>query len=153
MSFIRNPMRRDMSVPMTCVIEELGAIVQQDQVAAASVVETLERARSAGVRMVLSGQVVASFGDPTTQARLLTSGSTILAMRMSDPEPVLNLLGTRPRPEASIGIGYDGALLDQGSMRMQDQWAVHPSVMRSLPTGRALQIRNGRSALVQVPFG
>ena len=152
-SFIRNPMRRDMSVPMTCVIEELGAIVQQDQVAAASVVETLERARSAGVRMVLSGQVVASFGDPTTQARLLTSGSTILAMRMSDPEPVLNLLGTRPRPEASIGIGYDGALLDQGSMRMQDQWAVHPSVMRSLPTGRALLIRNGRYALVQVPFG
>ena len=150
-SYIRNPMRREMSIPMTCVIEELGAIIQRDEVAAASVVETLERARSAGVRMVLSGQVVASFGEPQTQARLLTSGATILAMRMSDPEPILSLLGTRPRPEASIGVGYDGVLLDQGSLRMQDQWAVHPSVVRSLPTGRALLIRNGRYAIVQVP--
>ena len=150
-SYIRNSQRRVMTQPLLCVIEELGAIIQRDPVAAASVVETLERARSAGVRMVLSGQVLDSFGEPQTQTRLLTSGATILAMRMADPEPILNLLGTRARPEASIGVGADGGLLDQGSLRMQEQWAVDPQFLRTAEAGRGVLIHQGRFALVQVP--
>ena len=128
-----------------------NGFIKRDEMSARSVVEGMERARSVSVRMVLSGQSPASFGDPATQERLLASGATILTTRMADPEPILNLLGTRTRPEASIGVASDGTYLQQGSLRMQQQWAVDPGVLRSLPTGRALLIHQGRWALIQVP--
>ena len=153
MQMIRSPNRRTDPRPILCVIEELGSIVDRDEMSARAVIEGMERSRSAGVRMILSGQTPASFGDPSVQERLLASGALVLATRMADGgEAVLRFLGTRTRPEASIGVASDGSMLDQGSLRFQEQFAVDPNAIRTMPTGRALLIHQGRWAMVQVPM-
>ena len=87
------------------------------------------------------------------QERLLASGALILVTRMADGgEVALRLLGTRSRPEASIGVTAEGTLLGQGSLRMQEQFAVDPNAIRTMPTGRALLIHQGKWAMVQVPL-
>lgn len=148
-SYIRSQ-RRTSRNRILLVVEELGGIVGDDPVMARTLSETLERARSAGVRVVLSGQSPDSLGDPATQSRLLRSGSSILTMRMPFPEPVLELLGTRSRPEASLGVNIDGTHLPQGSMRLQQQFAVTPDEIRQLPVGRVCLIHRGKFTLLQV---
>jgi|SRR5665213_1453802 len=149
-SYIRSQ-RRISCNRILLVVEELGGIVGDDPVMARTLSETLERARSAGVRVILSGQSPESLGEPATQSRLLRSGSSILAMRMPFPEPVLELLGTRSRPEASLGVNIDGTHLPQGSMRLQQQFAVTPDEIRQLPVGRVCLIHQGKFTLLQVP--
>ena len=153
MQMIRSPQRRGDDRRMLCVIEELGSIVDRDEASAKAVIEGMERSRSAGVRMIISGQTPASFGEPIVQERLLASGALILVTRMADGgEVALRLLGTRSRPEASIGVTAEGTLLGQGSLRMQEQFAVDPNAIRTMPTGRALLIHQGKWAMVQVPL-
>ena len=153
MQMIRSPQRRGDDRRMLCVIEELGSIVDRDEASAKAVIEGMERSRSAGVRMIISGQTPASFGEPIVQERLLASGALILVTRMADGgEVALRLLGTRSRPEASIGVTSEGTLLGQGSLRMQEQFAVDPNAIRTMPTGRALLIHQGKWAMVQVPL-
>jgi len=149
-SYIRSQ-RRTSNNRILLVVEELGGIVGDDPVMARTLSETLERARSAGVRVILSGQSPESMGDPATQSRLLHSGSSILTMRMPFPEPVLELLGTRSRPEASLGVNIDGTHLPQGSVRLQQQFAVTPDEIRQLPMGRVCLIHQGKFTLLQVP--
>ena len=149
-SYIRSQ-RRTSRNRILLVIEELGAIVGDDPVMARTLTETLERARSAGVRVVLSGQSPDSLGDPATQARILRSGTSVLTMRMPFPEPVLELLGTRSRPEASLGVNIDGTHLPQGSVRLQQQFAINPDEIRQLQTGRACLIHRGKYTLLQAP--
>jgi hypothetical protein len=149
--YLRDPMRRTDERPILLVIEEMGALVGDDPVMARTLPEVLERARSANVRVILSGQTPESLGDQTMQARLLRSGTAVVAMRMPFPEPVLELLGTRARPEASLGIGIDGTHLDQGSVRLQQQFAVAPDEIRSLSVGRAILIHQGKFSQFQVP--
>ena len=149
-TFIRSAERRTDTRPILLIIEELGALVGEDGKTGRAIVEMLERARSAGVRAVFSAQSPTSLGDDEMQKRLLHSGTSVLAMRMPAPEAVIELLGTRQGTEASLGVTESGGLLNQGSIRLQDQFAVAPDVIRQLPTGRACLIHHGRFTMVQV---
>jgi hypothetical protein len=150
MTWLRSPARRRDGRKVLLVVEELGALVGNDEVTARNIVEMLERARSAGCQVILSGQSLGSFGDERLAYRILHSGASTICMRVSDPESVLSLVGTRPRPEASLGITVDGSFLDQGSVRFQEQFAIAPDDLRTLPLGRAFLIHQGRFTLTQV---
>ena len=148
--YIRSPERRPDRRPILLVVEEIGAILGQSEVTARTVLEGFERARSAGVRLVLSGQSADSFGDPATQSRLLRSGSAVLCMRMPVPEAVLELVGTRQGLESSLGVSASGDYLDQGSTRVQEQWLVDPNSLRRAPVGRACLLDRGTHSWIQI---
>ena len=150
MTWLRSPERRGDDRPVLLVIEELGALLGADETTGRTIAEMLERARSAGCRVILSGQSLGSFGSPEMAQRLLHSGASTICMRLSDPEQVLGLVGTRRQTEASLGVTVAGALLEQGSMRIQDGFAVAPDDLRTLPMGRAYLLHHGRFTLAQV---
>ena len=150
MTWLRSPERRGDARPVLLVVEELGALVGNDEGTGRVIVEMLERARSANCRVILSGQSLGSFGSQDLAMRLLHSGASTICMRCSDPEQVLSLVGTRRQPEASLGVTVAGRFLDQGSMRIQEQFAISPDEMRSLPMGRAYLLHHGRFTLTQI---
>jgi FtsK/SpoIIIE family len=150
MTWLRSANRRGDDRPVLLVVEELGALIGNDDTTGRTIIEMLERARSANCRVILSGQSLHSLGSPDLAARLLHSGASTLCMRMSDPEPLLGLVGTRSQPEASLGVSVAGAYLEQGSMRIQEQFAVSPNEIRALPMGRALLFHQGRYTMAQI---
>jgi hypothetical protein len=148
--YLRDPDRRPDRRPVLLVIEEMGALVSSDPSTASLVIEAVERARSAGVRCILSAQTPEGLGEPDAQARLLQGGAAVLAHRMANPEPVVNLLGTQMGFEASLGVTSGGVLLDHGSLREQHQWQVQPDILRRLPVGHALFAHAGYWSLTAV---
>lgn len=150
MTWLRSPQRRGDARPVLLVVEELGALVGSDEVTGRTIAEMVERARSAGCRVILSGQSLGSFGSEEMAQRLLHSGASTLCMRLSDPEQVLCLIGTRRQAEASLGVTVAGTHLEQGSMRIQEVFAVAPDELRTLPMGRAYLFHHGRFTLAQV---
>ena len=150
MTWLRSPQRRGDDRPVLLVIEELGALVGSDEVTERTIAEMVERARSAGCRVILSGQSLGSFGSEEMAQRLLHSGASTLCMRLSDPEQVLGLVGTRLQAEASLGVSVAGTYLEQGSVRIQEGFAVAPDELRTLPMGRAYLFHQGRFTLAQV---
>ncbi len=150
MAWLRSPARRGDGRPVLLVIEELGALIGGDEVTGRTIVEMVERARSAGCRVILSGQSLGSFGSEDLAQRLLHSGASTLCMRISDPEQVLGLVGTRRQPEASLGVSVAGSYLEQGSVRIQEGFAVAPDELRTLPMGRGYLFHQGRYTLAQV---
>jgi hypothetical protein len=149
-SYLRNPTRRTDPRKILLVIEELGAIMGQSDEMKRTVLEVLERARSAGCRVLLSGQSEGSFGDEAAAKRIFRSGSAVFCMRMPMPEDVLSGLGTREAVESSLGVTSGGVYLDQGSARIQAQYAIPPDAIRRLPVGRGYLIHQGLYSLVQV---
>ena len=147
--YFRSPERRVSDRPVLLIIEELGALISEEETAK-SVLELLERCRSAGVRVVLSGQSPQSLGSPETQDRLLRTGAAVVCMRMPAPEPVLELLGTRRVLEASLGMSSEGEYLDAGSVREQQEYALSPNAVRQFPVGRAALIHEGKFSLIQI---
>ena len=150
LAYQRDPNRRRDARPMFLVIEELGALLGDDPAMARGVVEMLERARSAGCRVVISGQSMGSFGDEATARRLWHSGASALVMRCSDAELPLELVGTRPQQEASLGIYDDGRLGVAGSVRVQHAYAVSPDEIRQAPVGRCWLFHRGTFTMTQV---
>lgn len=150
LAYQRDPNRRHDPRPMLLVIEELGALLGDDPTMARGVVEMLERARSAGCRVVISGQSMGSFGDEATARRLWHSGASALVMRCSDAELPLELVGTRPQHEASLAVYDDGRLGVAGSVRVQHAYAVSPDSIRQAPVGRCWLFHRGTFTMAQV---
>ena len=135
---------------MFLVIEELGALLGDDPAMARGVVEMLERARSAGCRVVISGQSMGSFGDEATARRIWHSGASALVLRCSDAELPLELVGTRPQQEASLAVYDDGRLGVAGSVRVQHAYAVSPDEIRQASVGRCWLFHRGTFTMAQV---
>jgi hypothetical protein len=110
----------------------------------------LERLRSFGAGVVVAAQSYEGLHDDDNErARLLNAASTIIAHRMSDPDPVTARAGTIRRPERSHQLDAIGPT-GQGSLRLQDAFRIDPNDLRSLPPGMAYVISGGRAARVAV---
>ena len=150
-SYIRDAERRTDHRPILLIIEELGAIVSADPSTALLVIEAVERARSANVRAILSVQTPEGLGDIDARARILHGGPAVLAHRMVQPEPMVELCGTTYGHESSLGIDSEGNYLDRGSVREQHQYRLPPARLRELPTGQAILIHRGCWSHVAIP--
>jgi conjugal transfer pilus assembly protein TraD len=136
-------------VPTVVLIDEFSAI------AADHVGRLFGRARSAGVSLVLATQELADLkaagGDGALRDQVLGNIQTLLAHRQNVPESaelLAQVAGTKPvwvttqqTGDGLLGGGASG----QGTRRRGHEYAIHPSVIKGLPTGQALLATPGQA--------
>ena len=88
-------------------------------------------------------------GDASDAARILGSVETVICHRVSTPEEICTLAGTRQRIEYSSHYASEGAT-GEGSASIQHQFKVEPNKVRALPPGAANVISRGRAMKVQM---
>jgi len=120
------------------IVDEFSALAQTGQMAS-----RVEQARGYQTGLILAPQTTAGMGGPEQAARILGSAETIICHRISTPEDIVALAGTRLTPERSLAYNPDGATGD-GSIRVQHQYRVANDVRR-LPTGQAWVIARGQA--------
>lgn len=142
--------------PLTVVLEELSAL-DTDPVIGRKITNLMERMRTSGARAVVVAQDLGGVGDERAM-NALVNNTTLLTHRQSNEyvETVAAAAGTRERPEAS-GT-YDGSWnairrARSGSVRMQEQYAVHPNEIRNLRRGEMFVIAGGRYMKVAGTMG
>jgi len=121
------------------IVDEFSALAQTGQMAS-----RVEQARGYQTGLILAPQTAAGMGGPEQAARILGSAETIICHRLSTPEDIVALAGTRLTPERSLAYNPDGATGD-GSIRVQHQYRVDPNDVRRLPTGQAWVIARGQA--------
>jgi hypothetical protein len=150
LSHPRRPKRADGSpVPLTIVLEELSAL-DSDPVIGRRVVNMMERALGSNVRFVIVTQDAGGIGDERTRDAVLSQ--TVISYRQGRwADEIASLAGTRQAAEASgTYSGRMGALRGSrsGSLRMQEQYAVHPNELRNLGRGECFIFHQGQFAKV-----
>ncbi|HTZ64330.1 MAG TPA: TraM recognition domain-containing protein [Solirubrobacteraceae bacterium] len=136
-------------VPTVVLIDEFSAI------AAGQVARLFARARSAGINLILSTQELADLttaggtGEGVLQAQVLANVETVIAHRQGVPESaelIAAMAGTRPAwvsteqtEQALLGAGPSG----RGSRRRGYEFQIHPSQIKTLPTGWAAVLTPG----------
>lgn len=132
--------------PLTLVLEELGWL-SGDPVVGPEVVNLLERARSAGVHVVVTAQGPGGLGDQTVQDALMTNAAIVTYRQAPGAEQLAKLSGSRLHEEASTTWDEAG-LGTGGSTRLQDEFRLHPNVLRELDPFQAAIIARGLSCTV-----
>lgn len=157
-SWIVDPARRPVGpdgrwVPLRLVIEEVGAL-DADPILMARLVNFMERAAGARVRVVIVAQDPSGLGEDRTADALLTN-SAVITCRQSVKRAVdalVTLAGTRRRLEASAA--YSGSIADrlgeEGSIRVQDTYKVDPNLLREMGVGEAIVIDRNSWAWIAV---
>jgi conjugal transfer pilus assembly protein TraD len=134
-------------IPTVVLIDEFSAIAA-DQVA-----RLFGRARSAGVSLILATQELADLktpgGDRRLRDQVLGNIQTLLAHRQNVPESaelLSQVAGTKPvwltTQQTSDGLLGSNP---KGSRRRGHEYAVHPSLIKRLPTGHALLVTPGQT--------
>ena len=112
-----------------------------------------ERLRSFNVDVILSSQSVEGLHDDEAERqRLLNAASTLIAHRLADADPIVTRDGTIRRPERSHQLDPSGAT-GMGSLRLQDNYRIDPTDLRSLPPGIAWIATGGRAGKVAISRG
>lgn len=135
---------------MVLVLDDIGAI-DRDPVIMRRVVNLMERARSAGCRVVLIGQGPGSLGDEMTQEAALTN-ATVISGGQTDPavvERLTRMAGTAWGVESSASWDTGGRR-EAGSSRAQHQWSMDPAILRGLRIGEVVVMSRGQWAQVAV---
>lgn len=141
-------------VPTVVLIDEFSAL------AADQVGRLFGRARSAGVSLVLATQELADLRTPGSggvlRDQVLGNIQALVAHRQNVPESarlVAEVAGTRPvwvttqqTGGGLLGSGPSG----RGSRRREHDYEVHPSVVKRLPTGRALLVTPSQTQIPTV---
>ena len=106
-----------------------------------------ERTRSAGVALVFGAPSLASLGDHAE--RLMANLGTTIIHRVPLPQPVLKLAGTTAVWEDLHETGASGLRIASGGRRQQT-YRIPPDLVRSLPAGQAVIVRQGHWGHVAV---
>lgn len=133
-------------VPTVVMIDEFSAIAPEH------VARLFGRARSAGISLILATQELAdlqSVGDGALREQTLGNVETVIAHRQNVPESaelIAAMAGTKPvwvtteqTEEGLIGTGTSG----KGTRRRGYEFEIHPSHIKTLPTGHAVLITPG----------
>ena len=106
-----------------------------------------ERTRSAGIALVFGAQSLASLGDHAE--RLMANVGTTIIHRVPLPQPLLELAGTTAVWEDLHQTGASGLRIASGGRRQQT-YSIPPELVRSLPAGQAVIVRQGHWGHVAV---
>ncbi len=124
-------------VPTLVILDEFSAVAGRTGAAAAGLAE---RTRSAGVALVFGAQSLASLGDHAE--RLMANVGTTIIHRVPLPQPLLELAGTTAVWEDLHQTGASGLRVASGGRRQQT-YRIPPDLVRSLPAGQAVIVRQG----------
>ncbi len=116
------------------VFDEFAALREAPQV-----VDLLLQARQARVSVLIATQYLPE--APAIRKPALSSG-VLIAHRLDadDAETIASQFGTRSVPVLTAQVDYETGESRVGSMRMAEEFNVHPNVIKSLPVGRAAVI-------------
>ncbi len=149
-AYLGDPRRRR-SRRITLVIEEVSAL-DDDPLIMRDIVNLSERARGLGCRLVLVAQDPRGLGDDATSDRILSSATIVTYQQAASAEHVASFAGTERRVEGSA-VYASGRRTDDGSLRMQDTFAIGPNELRQAEVGDAWVISRGRWAKVATALG
>ncbi len=132
--------------PVVVMYDEFAALREAQQI-----VDLLLQARQAKMPVVVATQYLPE--EIPIRIPVLQSG-VVIAHRLAhdDAEQVANELGTRKVPFSTSQIDYDTGLSEKGSVRMVDEFNIHPNILRTLPLGSAAVYvrRSERRAVVRI---
>ena len=131
-------------IPTLVLLDEFSAVAGRTGAAAAGLAE---RTRSAGVALVFGAQSLASLGEHAE--RLMANVGTTIIHRVPMPQPLLELAGTTTVWEDLHQTGASGLRVASGG-RMQQTYSIPPELIRSLPAGQAVIVRQGHWGHVAV---
>jgi len=128
------------------VFDEFAALREAPQV-----VDLLLQARQARVCVLIATQYLP---EASAIRKPALSSGVVIAHRLDadDAEVIASQFGTRSVPSITAQVDYETGQSRVGSLRMVEEFNVHPNVIKALPTGRAaiLSRVSGRRGVVQV---
>lgn len=129
--------------PAVLVIDEFAAF------GIANIIDLLNQARSAKLGIVLATQSVAGLGDESRRDQIFGVTRTKLLHQTEQPEPIASLAGTVDQPEASFNY-REGEMTQEGVVRFQQTFRVHPNEAGKLRQGELFLIRGREAAKLKV---
>jgi len=129
--------------PAVLVIDEFAAF------GVANIIDLLNQARSAKLAIVLATQSVAGLGDENRRDQIFWVTGTKLLHQSEQPEPIASLAGTVDQPEASFNY-REGEITQEGIVRFQQTFRVHPNEAGKLRRGEIFLIRGREAAKLKV---
>jgi len=133
-------------IPVLVIYDEFAALREATQI-----VDLLLQARQARAPLVVATQFLPE--EPAIRKPLMAAGILLVhRLEAEDAEPVAAQFGTRTATELTSQIDFETGTSQKGSVRMVDQYNVHPNDLRELPVGMAaVYVRpSNRRALVKV---
>jgi hypothetical protein len=118
---------------------------------ATQIVDLLLQARQARAPLIVATQYLPQ--DPAIRLPVLSAGILVVhRLAHDDAEQIAKELGTHKVPFTTAQIDYETGSAPKGSIRMVDEFNVHPNVLRTLPVGMAAVYSRptDRRVLVQV---
>lgn len=138
--------RGENPTPVLIIYDEFAALREATQV-----VDLLLQARQARAPIVVATQYLPE--EVSIRMPVLSAG-VIIAHRLghNDAEQIAKELGTHKAPFNTVQVDYETGMSDKGSVRMVEEFNVHPNAIRTLPVGTATVYsrRTDRRALVHV---
>jgi hypothetical protein len=132
--------------PVLVIYDEFAALREAQQI-----VDLLLQARQARTPIVVATQYLPE--NIPIRTPVLSAGVLIChRVAHNDAEQLANEMGTRKVPFVTSQVDYETGESEKGSIRMVDEFNIHPNVLRTLPVGRAVVYarRTERRSLVQV---
>ena len=145
--------RPDRFLNCTLIIDEFRAF------ATPNFVDLIDRARSAGLRIIISHQSLADLeavGESFSKQIWDNMGSKIIfgSGRPEEAEFLSNCLGTETK-EKETRMKFEGEILEVGSSRESEAYKFHPNDVKDLKVGEAILMRRwagNRFAKVKLPL-
>jgi len=136
----------DPVTPVLIIYDEFAALREATQI-----VDLLLQARGAKAPLVVATQFMPE--DPAIRKPLFSAGCLIVhRLEAEDAEAVAAQFGTRTTTELTAQVDYETGTSQKGSVRMVDQYNIHPNEIKELPVGMAAVYArpSNRRALVKV---
>jgi len=114
-----------------------------------NIIDLLNQARSARLGIVLATQSVAGLGGENQRDQIFGSTGTKLLLQTEQPEQVASLAGTVDQPEASFNY-REGEMTQEGVVRFQQTFRVHPNEAGKLRRGELFLIRGREAAKLKI---
>ncbi len=129
--------------PALLVVDEFAAF------GISNIIDLLNQARSAKLGIVLATQSVSGLGEERLRDQILGVTGTKILLRTEQPEEIAALAGTVDQPEASFNY-REGEMVQEGVVRFQQTFQVHPNEVGRLRKGECFVIRGRESAKLKV---
>jgi hypothetical protein len=132
--------------PLLVVYDEFAALREATQV-----VDLLLQARQARIPVLVATQYLP---EEVSIRKPVLSAGVVIAHRLEsdDAELVASQFGTHTTPMLTRQVDYDTGESQMGSLRMVEEFDVHPNVFKSLPVGTAAVMSriSGRKSVVSI---
>ena len=132
--------------PLLIVYDEFAALREATQV-----VDLLLQARQARTPVLVATQYLPE--EVSIRKPVLSAGVVIAhRLEVDDAEIVASQFGTHSTPMLTRQVDYDTGESQMGSLRMVEEFDVHPNLFKSLPVGTAavMSRTTGRKRVVSI---